>query len=219
MRGCARLPPIPSNTPHQPPTNQQVASIRQLRSDKIGHLSAVAGTVTRTSDVRPELLVGAFKCRRCQTAHLGVEQQVGAVGVWCTYVYVGIDDSKESCAGRTDPLSLTPIKQTVHLHRAPQVHEPGVQGRDGPGRLGPRLRAEPLRRLAARARPGAFVGLLVCRWGPRHRSTNQTNAPPPRPDSLILTYIYTKPTKPKQKHANRRTPTRSPRAPCPAPWT
>lgn len=56
---------------------QQVASIRQLRADKIGRLSAVAGTVTRTSDVRPELLVGAFKCRRCQTGHLGVEQQVG----------------------------------------------------------------------------------------------------------------------------------------------
>ena len=35
----------------------QVVNIRQMRSDRIGHLSAVAGTVTRTSDVRPELYV------------------------------------------------------------------------------------------------------------------------------------------------------------------
>ena len=79
-------PPPPHPLTPSPPINnqnQQVASIRQLRADKIGRLSAVAGTVTRTSDVRPELLVGAFKCRRCQTGHLGVEQQVrGWVGGW-----------------------------------------------------------------------------------------------------------------------------------------
>lgn len=54
--------PPPPHHPSQPPppistTKNQVASIRQLRADKIGRLSAVAGTVTRTSDVRPELLV------------------------------------------------------------------------------------------------------------------------------------------------------------------
>jgi len=40
-------------------------SIRQLRTDLIGSLSAVTGTVTRTSDVRPELLVASFRCNKC----------------------------------------------------------------------------------------------------------------------------------------------------------
>jgi DNA replicative helicase MCM subunit Mcm2 (Cdc46/Mcm family) len=41
----------------------QVKSIRNLRTDKIGRMIAVNGTVTRTSDVRPEMLMGSFKVR------------------------------------------------------------------------------------------------------------------------------------------------------------
>ena len=40
-------------------------SIRQLRMDLIGTLCSVTGTVTRTSDVRPELLVASFRCNAC----------------------------------------------------------------------------------------------------------------------------------------------------------
>src|ERR1700733_4311107 len=36
---------------------------------------AVSGTVTRTSEVRPELFVGAFRCEQCQGIVRNVEQQ------------------------------------------------------------------------------------------------------------------------------------------------
>lgn len=37
----------------------------------------VSGTVTRTTDVRPELLAGSFKCRKCMSRVPLVEQQYG----------------------------------------------------------------------------------------------------------------------------------------------
>jgi DNA replication licensing factor MCM6 len=40
-------------------------SLRQLRMEWIGSLCSVTGTVTRTSDVRPELLVASFTCKKC----------------------------------------------------------------------------------------------------------------------------------------------------------
>jgi DNA replication licensing factor MCM6 len=48
--------------------------IRQLRTDKIGSLIAVSGTVTRTSEVRPELLYGAFACQDCRVVAKGIPQ-------------------------------------------------------------------------------------------------------------------------------------------------
>ncbi|KAL7572391.1 hypothetical protein ACA910_021600 [Epithemia clementina (nom. ined.)] len=44
---------------------QPTLSIRQLRTDRIGRLSAMEGVVTRTSEVRPELLAGSFRCLKC----------------------------------------------------------------------------------------------------------------------------------------------------------
>jgi DNA replication licensing factor MCM6 len=49
--------------------------LRDLRVEKIGRLVSFSGTVTRTTEVRPELFLGAFKCGRCQTRVTGVEQQ------------------------------------------------------------------------------------------------------------------------------------------------
>jgi DNA replication licensing factor MCM6 len=49
--------------------------IRDLRSKRIGQLCAISGTVTRTSEVRPELIIGNFTCMDCQTATNGIEQQ------------------------------------------------------------------------------------------------------------------------------------------------
>jgi DNA replication licensing factor MCM6 len=43
--------------------------------DRIGHLMAISGTVTRTSEVRPELISGTFKCEQCGTTIRDVEQQ------------------------------------------------------------------------------------------------------------------------------------------------
>ena len=49
--------------------------IRSMTTDKIGRLVAFCGTVTRSTEVRPELLYGAFICKKCGTLHPSVEQQ------------------------------------------------------------------------------------------------------------------------------------------------
>jgi DNA replication licensing factor MCM6 len=53
----------------------RIGTIRALDTDKISKLVSLNGTVTRTSEVRPELLFGAFTCRACGTLHPSVEQQ------------------------------------------------------------------------------------------------------------------------------------------------
>lgn len=52
-----------------------VRKLRDLRSEQIGELSSVSGTVTRTSEVRPELLLASFTCGNCDEPFLNVEQQ------------------------------------------------------------------------------------------------------------------------------------------------
>lgn len=52
-----------------------VRKLRDLRSEQIGELSSVSGTVTRTSEVRPELLLASFTCGDCDDPFLNVEQQ------------------------------------------------------------------------------------------------------------------------------------------------
>lgn len=51
-----------------------VHRLRELTADKIGTLLSVSGTVTRTSEVRPELYKGAFTCDVCKTLVENVEQ-------------------------------------------------------------------------------------------------------------------------------------------------
>lgn len=52
-----------------------VSGIRELRTDKIGTLMSISGTVTRTSEVRPELLFGSFICEVCGGLIHDIEQQ------------------------------------------------------------------------------------------------------------------------------------------------
>lgn len=52
-----------------------VSAIRDLRTDKIGTLMSISGTVTRTSEVRPELLFGSFTCEVCRALVHEIEQQ------------------------------------------------------------------------------------------------------------------------------------------------
>lgn len=52
-----------------------VSGIRDLRADRIGTLMSISGTVTRTSEVRPELLYGSFICEACKGVVNEVEQQ------------------------------------------------------------------------------------------------------------------------------------------------
>uniref|UniRef100_A0A5B6YNW2 DNA replication licensing factor MCM6 n=1 Tax=Davidia involucrata TaxID=16924 RepID=A0A5B6YNW2_DAVIN len=49
--------------------------LRELSTAEIGKLVAVTGVVTRTSEVRPELLQGTFKCLDCGNVVKNVEQQ------------------------------------------------------------------------------------------------------------------------------------------------
>lgn len=49
--------------------------MRKIRTENVGQLISIKGTVTRTSEVRPELLFGTFKCLDCGTSIKDVEQQ------------------------------------------------------------------------------------------------------------------------------------------------
>ena len=51
-----------------------VSRLRHLRTSSIGQLLAVSGTVTRTSEVRPELFLATFTCEACRTVVSNVEQ-------------------------------------------------------------------------------------------------------------------------------------------------
>lgn len=51
-----------------------VSRIRQLRTDEIGRLTSISGTVTRTSEVRPELHMGTFVCEECNNVVHNMEQ-------------------------------------------------------------------------------------------------------------------------------------------------
>ncbi|KAK4998487.1 MCM DNA helicase complex subunit mcm6, partial [Elasticomyces elasticus] len=51
-----------------------VSRVRQLRTEQIGKLLSISGTVTRTSEVRPELSLATFTCEVCNTVVPNVEQ-------------------------------------------------------------------------------------------------------------------------------------------------
>ncbi|KAF5635076.1 minichromosome maintenance 6 [Fusarium sp. NRRL 52700] len=51
-----------------------VSRVRALRAANIGQLLSISGTVTRTSEVRPELSVATFTCEACRTVVPNVEQ-------------------------------------------------------------------------------------------------------------------------------------------------
>lgn len=53
----------------------EIARVRQLRTDKVGRLISMSGTVTRTTEVRPELLYGSFTCNECGKVMNDVVQQ------------------------------------------------------------------------------------------------------------------------------------------------
>jgi DNA replication licensing factor MCM6 len=51
------------------------SGLRELKTEKLGALITMCGTVTRTTEVKPELLVGSFQCNECMREVSGVEQQ------------------------------------------------------------------------------------------------------------------------------------------------
>lgn len=48
---------------------------RAVRTENIARLISICGTVTRSSDVRPELLVGSFRCSKCSLDTPPIPQQ------------------------------------------------------------------------------------------------------------------------------------------------
>ena len=56
--------------------------IRDLKTKKIGQLLTIIGTVTRTSEVRPELVSGTFTCLECSSVVRNVDQQFKYTEVW-----------------------------------------------------------------------------------------------------------------------------------------
>lgn len=52
-----------------------IYKLRDLRTRGVGKLSSICGTITRSSEVRPELLFGTFTCLDCNTLIRDVEQQ------------------------------------------------------------------------------------------------------------------------------------------------
>jgi DNA replication licensing factor MCM6 len=51
-----------------------ISRIRHLRTSSIGNLLSISGTVTRTSEVRPELSLATFTCEACRSIVSNVEQ-------------------------------------------------------------------------------------------------------------------------------------------------
>ena len=49
--------------------------IREIKADKLNKLISFSGTVTRTTQVRPELTVASFRCRMCRTTINDVIQE------------------------------------------------------------------------------------------------------------------------------------------------
>jgi len=51
------------------------SGIRDLRTAKLGRLVTICGTVTRTTDIKPELLVATWRCNDCRREISGVAQE------------------------------------------------------------------------------------------------------------------------------------------------
>lgn len=66
--------------------------LRNLKTEQIGKLRGFSGTVTRTSEVRPELFLASFRCLECNTVVRDVEQQFK----WTTPVIC----TNETCGNR-----------------------------------------------------------------------------------------------------------------------
>lgn len=69
-----------------------IDKLRHLRTEQIGKLRSFTGTVTRTSEVRPELFLASFRCMECNTVAHDVEQHFK----WTTPVIC----TNETCGNR-----------------------------------------------------------------------------------------------------------------------
>ena len=75
-----------------------IDKLRHLRTEQIGKLRSFTGTVTRTSEVRPELFLASFRCMECNTVVHDAEQHFK----WTTPVIC----TNETCGNRCGVLWL-----------------------------------------------------------------------------------------------------------------
>mmetsp|Transcript_7289 Transcript_7289/g.5568 ORF Transcript_7289/g.5568 Transcript_7289/m.5568 type:complete len:169 (-) Transcript_7289:1542-2048(-) len=52
-----------------------VNKIREMKTLSLGRLVSIYGTITRTTEVKPELIIGSFRCMDCGTICGPIEQQ------------------------------------------------------------------------------------------------------------------------------------------------
>lgn len=72
----------------------QPQKLRELKTADLGKLRSFSGTVTRTTEVRPELYLGTFKCMECHTVMRDIAQQF----VWTTPAIC----ANQTCGNRYD---------------------------------------------------------------------------------------------------------------------
>ncbi|CAG9465683.1 unnamed protein product [Pedinophyceae sp. YPF-701] len=79
---CEQLRPDQASDDHGPKmffvsffNMEATLRLRQLQAEKVGKLVAFSGTITRTSEVKPELFLASFKCAQCGQLVRGVQQQ------------------------------------------------------------------------------------------------------------------------------------------------
>ena len=53
----------------------QINKIRDLKTGTLGKMMSIQGTITRTTEVKPELLIGNFLCKVCNSEVGPIEQQ------------------------------------------------------------------------------------------------------------------------------------------------
>ncbi|EIE90035.1 hypothetical protein RO3G_14746 [Rhizopus delemar RA 99-880] len=57
----------------------ELNKVRQLKTDKIGRLVSVSGTVTRTTEVRPELTYASFTCDECDWQRIRIQENANEI--------------------------------------------------------------------------------------------------------------------------------------------
>lgn len=50
-----------------------VNKVRDLKTLNLGKVMSIQGTVTRTTEVKPELQIGSFRCNQCGQLNEGIE--------------------------------------------------------------------------------------------------------------------------------------------------
>lgn len=97
--------------------------IREVRNGHVDRLISVSGLVQKSSEVRPRLLLGVFKCRRCECKTEIVQRETGYIEPF--------ECSNETC-GRKGPFDLLKKEsvfvnyQMIRIQESPEELRGGV---------------------------------------------------------------------------------------------